>query len=917
MFWRFGFHNPSAIDSLLDKDDVSLEELLDEDDLLQECKAHNQKLIDLRDPVILSQLLNYITSDELDDRQRFKYPYVACEVLSCEVWSIVEAVIENVDLLSNFWQFLDRPSLLNPLQASYFHKVIAMFLTKKTGEMLKFIRAQPNVVSKILSHLGTSAIIDLLLTLIRLEELPEGQGVVEWLSGQGLLSALVNRLDPNLDSDAHSIAQQVISEIIRMSQTSSPDSPTIGTNALITQLKSEATMTQLVEYMLDSNASNSTSTLINGVTIIIDLIRHNNSDYEVDQLLAMNQSPVITMPVNLGDMLRVLGKHVGDFQALLVTPKSVSGPVPTTMGPLVPLGFERLKVCELFAELLHCSNMSNLNIVPEEQALDEIPDNANHIEQIPATKEDIVKTTNVATEETAETSTGGPSSPMETKPISPSLANTTSDVVSPSDAVESLPNGVHESSTVTVATVDAQPATALVVPVGDFLKIKFVEHRVMPTCLDLFFNFPWNNFLHYVVYDMLHQMFNGRMDMGYNRELVNSVFMDGQLTKRIVDAQAYNDEEAAKPKGVRLGYMGHLTFISDEVVKLFERCPQEIVAVIADSVELETWSDYVCKGLRDTKERDRVPLGGARPAGHDGMDGTNGGGEEDDNEDPMEPVADGDLEKEQFHRYLSKQIAQDPLSDEEEEDEGSWMGEFERDADFDMHGAFTNSSVEGDPFSNAQGPLEEDFSVDSDDEEESANKTTDWTSAFPSSTSDSATATTGNNSNSAAWSAATMIREHKNSFDDDDEDDDTFADPSGVAFLAASRVADEGSGDNEFGGFVSSGKPKAGPNGTGDVVDEDYEDPFGRFVSDTGAAGKEVTWTSFASEFGQFDKMSISNSGSSITADVVEVQERKVDDNVVKAVVTGEERGSHNETRPVVKAGKEDEIVQEGEISEF
>lgn len=181
-----------------------------------------------------------------------------------------------------------------------------------------------------------------------------------------------------------------------------------------------------------------------------------------------------------------------------------------------------------------------------------------------------------------------------------------------------------------------------------------------------------------------------------------------------------------------------------------------------------------------------------------------------------------------------------------------------------------------------------------------------------------ATATAGDNSNPAAWSPATMIREHKNSFDDDDEDEDAFADPSGVAFLAASRVADEGNDDNEFGGFVSSDKPKAvnGLNGTGDVVD-DYEDPFGRFVSDTGAAGKEVIWTSFASEFGQFDKMGISHSGSSIATDVVETPERKVDDNVVKAVVTGEERGNHNETRPVVEAGKEEEIVQEGEISAF
>lgn len=46
MFWRFGFQNASAIDALLDKEDVTLEEILDDDDLLQECKAHNTKLIE-------------------------------------------------------------------------------------------------------------------------------------------------------------------------------------------------------------------------------------------------------------------------------------------------------------------------------------------------------------------------------------------------------------------------------------------------------------------------------------------------------------------------------------------------------------------------------------------------------------------------------------------------------------------------------------------------------------------------------------------------------------------------------------------------------------------------------------------------------------------------------------------------------
>lgn len=71
---RFGFHNASAIDSLLDKDDVSLEAILDEDDLLQECKAQNTRLIDYFQRVdVLQRLLGYVTGQiEGEDKGRFK-----------------------------------------------------------------------------------------------------------------------------------------------------------------------------------------------------------------------------------------------------------------------------------------------------------------------------------------------------------------------------------------------------------------------------------------------------------------------------------------------------------------------------------------------------------------------------------------------------------------------------------------------------------------------------------------------------------------------------------------------------------------------------------------------------------------------------------------------------------------------------
>lgn len=47
MFWKFGYHNPSAIGSLLEKGDegFTLEELFDQVDFIQECKNKNDKLI--------------------------------------------------------------------------------------------------------------------------------------------------------------------------------------------------------------------------------------------------------------------------------------------------------------------------------------------------------------------------------------------------------------------------------------------------------------------------------------------------------------------------------------------------------------------------------------------------------------------------------------------------------------------------------------------------------------------------------------------------------------------------------------------------------------------------------------------------------------------------------------------------------
>lgn len=61
---RFGFQDTSTIDALLDKEEVSLEAILDEDDLLQECKSQNTRLMDYFQRIdVLQRLFGYVSGN--------------------------------------------------------------------------------------------------------------------------------------------------------------------------------------------------------------------------------------------------------------------------------------------------------------------------------------------------------------------------------------------------------------------------------------------------------------------------------------------------------------------------------------------------------------------------------------------------------------------------------------------------------------------------------------------------------------------------------------------------------------------------------------------------------------------------------------------------------------------------------------
>ena len=103
------------------------------------------------------------------------------------------------------------------------------------------------------------------------------------------------------------------------------------------------------------------------------------------------------------------------------------------------------------------------------------------------------------------------------------------------------------------------------------------------------------------------------MDRGFNRDLAIDLFLTGKVTDRIIEGQLRSDEAQAR-NNMRLGYMGHLTLIAEEVVKFSDRHPPEILSEpVMDIVTQKLWSDYVENTLAETRERDNAILGGVRP----------------------------------------------------------------------------------------------------------------------------------------------------------------------------------------------------------------------------------------------------------------------------------------------------------------
>ncbi|XP_015119641.1 serine/threonine-protein phosphatase 6 regulatory subunit 3 isoform X2 [Diachasma alloeum] len=368
MFWTNIYALSPHIEALLNKEDITLHELMDQEEIVAECKSQNKKLVDfLTKPEVIEELVTLTTKEpscDVEERWRYKYPNVACELLTCNVPTLNEKLAGSETLLIKLYTFIDTDKPLNPLLASFFSKIIGVLLIRKSDQnwysyqfmclqVLEFLKSRQKCVDRLLQHLETSAIMDLVLKLVtKVEGADMRQNILNWLDNQQLVQQLIKLLSPTTESSRHANAAQLLCDIIKSAREFRITcTERIDPDPILNSLESEETVFLLLDTILSDEPVE--SSIVGGIQVLLILLSQGTNNTFSDTELQGNNSN--NDPADTADRAKIQNAilpYLGKLQQLLLNPPPKAA-VRTTAGVLdKPLGNTRLHIAKLLAALL-------------------------------------------------------------------------------------------------------------------------------------------------------------------------------------------------------------------------------------------------------------------------------------------------------------------------------------------------------------------------------------------------------------------------------------------------------------------------------------------------------------------------------------------------------------------------------------
>lgn len=609
-----------------------------------------------------------------DERMR-RFILCSAEVISCDLWVISNRIIETPFLMTKLWLVLSMPNLKESLPSvAYLIQILDHFLETNSIELLNFIRKQESLVDTFLGLIEIPIIMDFFLKIIQTDKADSPSGILEVLSRQQLIPKVIDILKPPLaDTDTSSsvsrpntlFRQTATTEFIKALVTISSNATLavdLDTNIGPNQLTRELASPEIIQVMLDDIIFHRIPSptdpgvvysnkhgIANCVAILIELIRKNNSDYDLNCGSYSNQlqnnvdgtgeinvqvmfhwlkdfeqnPPGVRDPIYLGDLLEIFSKKLDKLVELVEMDSDLHPPVDVDNDIL---GITRFKIFELVAELLHCSNMILLNsrkiaylvfVRDEVRALQ----TKNICAALRESIDQSFANSELKIQDISDVTSGIDDVLLveidqERLKIIPSkrllqkIAGTANDdqfcreILDNFDYEESDDDEPAVSSENPFVSEQRQEAFKADPCVGDFFKLQLIESGMLESIVSKFVKYRWHNFFHNVVFDLIQQIFNGKLN-SYNSFLIVELFKSDRCNITNMIISAFKTQILPRP-----GYMGHLILVSEEVVKfttLYK--PALISPIIVDAVATDEWEWFVSEVLLKTRELYNVILG--------------------------------------------------------------------------------------------------------------------------------------------------------------------------------------------------------------------------------------------------------------------------------------------------------------------
>ncbi|CAO2208504.1 unnamed protein product [Urochloa humidicola] len=345
MFWRMtGLSAASPVDTILDKENFTLEELLDEDEIIQECKALNTRLINfLRDKAQVEQLLRYVVEEVPEDSEKkrsFKFPFIACEIFTCEIDVILRTLVEDEELMDLLFSFVKSDHPHSTLLSGYFSKVVICLMLRKTAPLMNYVQGHPEIVVQLVDLIGITSIMEVLIRLIGADEnIYSNYGdTLQWLENTDVLEMVADKFSSSDSPEVHANAAEILCAVTRCAPPS-----------LAAKICSPSFVGRLFHHALDE--SRPKSVLVHSLSVCISLLdpkRLASASYQAFRSNLSHGALVTASPETVDGMLDSLGNLLN-----LLDTSAAENVLPTTYGCLrPPLGKHRLKIVEFISVLL-------------------------------------------------------------------------------------------------------------------------------------------------------------------------------------------------------------------------------------------------------------------------------------------------------------------------------------------------------------------------------------------------------------------------------------------------------------------------------------------------------------------------------------------------------------------------------------